>query len=286
MRLSSVFTPYIIASFFSLSANAQDNVNLLVVHTNDTHSCIQPINPALKDTTIADKAGVARRKAYLDELRKEDSDLLLFDCGDFSQGSTYYNLFKGEVEIKAMNMLKYDAGTIGNHEFDFGLSNMERLFKMANFPILCCNYDFSKTQLKDIVKPYIIINRKGLKIGVLAVCTRLEGLVSKKNSGETVYLDPISEANKVADYLKDTEKCDLIICLSHLGWNISGTDVEDEGFIKGSRNIDIVLGGHSHSYFEEPKTITNSQGKPVICNQMGKNGQWVGNLNIEMVKKQ
>jgi len=285
MKLSSVFAPYILATALCLNANAQDKVNLLVVHTNDTHSCIQPINPSLQDTTIADKAGVARRKAYIDELRKDDPDMLLFDCGDFSQGSTYYNLFKGEVEVKAMNLIKYDAGTIGNHEFDFGLNNMERLFKMANFPILCCNYDFSKTVLKDIVKPYTIINRKGLKIGVLAVCTRLEGLVSKKNSGETVYLDPITEGNKVADYLKNEEKCDLVICLSHLGWQVSGVDVEDESFIKASRNIDIVLGGHSHSYFTEPKTVINSQGKEVICNQMGKNGQWIGNLNIEMQKK-
>ncbi len=184
-----------------------------------------------------------------------------------------------------MNLMKYDAGTIGNHEFDFGLSNMERIFKMANFPILCCNYDFSKTQLADIVKPYTIINRKGLKIGVLAVCTRLEGLVSKKNSGETVYLNPIPVANKIADFLKNEEGCDLVVCLSHLGWKVSGVDVEDEGFIKASRNIDIVLGGHSHSYFEEPKIVINSEGKEVICNQMGKNGQWVGQLNVEMIKK-
>ena len=221
----------------------------------------------------------------VEDMRKEDSDLLLFDSGDFSQGSTYYNLFKGEVEVNLMNMMKYDAATIGNHEFDFGLSNMEHIFKMANFPIICSNYDFSKTQLADIVKPYTIIRRKGLKIGVLAVCTRLKGLVSEKNSGATVYLDPITEGNKVADYLKNEEKCDIVICLSHLGWNISGVDVEDEKFIKASRNIDIVLGGHSHSYFEHPETVINSQGKPVLCNQMGKNGQWVGVLDVEMKKK-
>lgn len=276
--------PYILALMFSISTSAQDKIDLLVVHTNDTHSCIEPIKPSLQDTTIANKAGYARRKVLLDSLRRQDPDLLLFDCGDFSQGSAYFGLFKGEVEVKMMNLMKYDAGTIGNHEFDFGLSNMERIFKMANFPILCCNYDFSKTQLADIVKPYTIINRKGLKIGVLAVCTRLEGLVSKKNSGETVYLNPIPVANKIADFLKNEEGCDLVICLSHLGWKVSGVDVEDEGFIKASRNIDIVLGGHSHSYFEEPKIVINSEGKEVLCNQMGKNGQWVGNLNIEMEK--
>ncbi|MBO4663901.1 MAG: metallophosphatase [Bacteroidaceae bacterium] len=278
-------TPYIIAWALCLSVYAQDKVNLTVMHTNDTHSCIQPLNPNFKDTTIANKAGYARRKVYVDELRKQDADLLLFDCGDFSQGSTYYNLFKGEVEIKMMNLMKYDAATIGNHEFDYGLSNMERIFKMADFPIICSNYDFSKTILKDVVKPYTIIHRKGIKIGVLAVCTRLKGLVSQKNSGETVYLDPITEGNKIADYLKNEEKCDLVICLSHLGWKISGVDVEDESFIKASRNIDIVLGGHSHSYFERPETVINSEGKPVICNQMGKHGQWVGQLDVEMKKK-
>lgn len=277
--------PYILALALSLSAKAQDKQDLLVVHTNDTHSCIQPIKPTLQDTTIANKAGFARRKALIDSLRVQDPDLLLFDCGDFSQGSAYYGLFKGEVEVKMMNLMKYDAGTIGNHEFDFGLDNMKRIFSMANFPIVCCNYDFSKTQLADIVKPYTIINRKGIKIGVLAVCARLEGLVSKKNSGETVYLDPISAANKTADFLKKEEHCDIVICLSHLGWNVEGVDVEDESFIKASRNIDIVLGGHSHSYFKEPKTVINSEGKEVLCNQMGKNGQWVGQLNVEMIKK-
>ena len=278
-------TLYIIAWALCLSAYAQDKINLKVIHTNDTHSCVQPLNPNLSDTSIANKGGYLRRKAFVEDMRKEDSDLLLFDSGDFSQGSTYYNLFKGEVEVSLMNMMKYDAATIGNHEFDFGLSNMERIFKMANFPIVCSNYDFSKTQLADIVKPYTIIRRKGLKIGVLAVCTRLKGLVSEKNSGATVYLDPITEGNKVADYLKNEEKCDIVICLSHLGWNISGVDVEDESFIKASRNIDIVLGGHSHSYFEHPETVINSQGKPVLCNQMGKNGQWVGVLDVEMKKK-
>ncbi|MCR5314079.1 MAG: metallophosphatase [Bacteroidaceae bacterium] len=253
-----------------------------MVHTNDTHSCIEKINPNLSDTTLAGKGGFLRRTAAIENFRKEDPELLLFDSGDFSQGSAYYNLFKGEVEIKLMNMMKYDAGTIGNHEFDFGLDNMARIFEMANFPILCCNYDFSNTPVEKFVKPYTIINRKGVKIGVTAVCTVLDGLVSKANSGDTKFLDPIENANKIADFLKNEEKCDIVVCLSHLGWGVE--TINDEQFIKGTKNIDIVLGGHSHTYFSEPKYIKNSIGKDVLCNQMGKSGRFVGTLKVEMDK--
>jgi len=279
------FLAYSVFSVLSIcSAFAQDKIDLTIVHTNDTHSCIQPLNPMMPDTTYADKAGYTRRKGLIDELRSKDSDLLLLDCGDFSQGSAYYSLFKGEVEVKLMNLMKYDAATIGNHEFDNNLDNMVRIFKMADFPILCCNYDFSNTILNGIVKPYTIINRKGLKIGVLAVCPRLKGLVSNKNIGNTVYNFPTDCANKIAAQLKNEEKCDIVICLSHLGWNNDGADVDDQSFIKNSKNIDIVLGGHTHDYFKEPKHVTNADGKDVICNQMGKNGQFVGTLNVEMNK--
>ena len=142
----------------------KQDVELLVVHTNDTHSCILPLDPNSVNKSIADKGGYIRRSTLINEMREVDPDLLLLDCGDFSQGSAYYSLYKGEVEVQLMNHMKYDASTIGNHEFDYGIDNMVRIFKMANFPILCCNYDFGETALKDIVKPYAIINRKGLNI--------------------------------------------------------------------------------------------------------------------------
>lgn len=248
---------------------------LLVVHTNDTHSCIEPLNPNLSDTTKADKGGYIRRIALLKQLREQQPNLLLFDSGDFSQGSPYYNLYRGDVEIELMNMMKYDAGTIGNHEFDNGIDNMVRLFQKATFPIVCCNYDFTETKLQGIVKPYTIIERRGVKIGVTGVCPPLEGLVAKENYGPTRYLDPAEQCNKAVGELK-AQGCSLIVCLSHLGWP------DDQLFVPQTHGIDIVLGGHSHTFFDEPQTLKDADGKSVICNQMGKSAQFVGTLQVEM----
>ena len=268
------------------------SVELLVVHTNDTHSCIMPIDPNSANKQIADKGGYIRRATLLNEMREDDPELILLDCGDFSQGSAYYSMFQGEVEVLLMNHMKYDASTIGNHEFDFGLDNMARIFKMANFPILCCNYDFGTTELKDIVKPYTIIEKKGLKIGVLGVCPDMKGLVSDENCQGITYMDPRDCANKWAGFLKNEKSCDLVITISHLGWrntSLGGPSatgqVYDQDFIAGTRNIDVVCGGHSHTYFQHPEYVNNLDGKPVICNQMGKNAQYVGTLTIEMKKK-
>ena len=260
------------------------DVTLQIVHTNDTHSCIEPLGSSAGQN--ADKAGYMRRSALLQDIRAVDPEILLLDCGDFSQGSAYYNLYKGEVEVKLMNHMKYDAATIGNHEFDFGIDNMVRLFKMAKFPILCCNYDFSNTPLNGIVKPYTIIEKKGIKIGLIGVCPKLDGLVTKANYGEIVYNDPIACANPIAKMLKEEEHCDLVIVLSHLGWLVGLSDsMNDQTFISQTRNIDVVLGGHSHTYFSHPEYVNNLDGKPIICNQMGKNAQWVGTLKLNMQVK-
>lgn len=257
------------------------DVILQIVHTNDTHSCIEPLDVSAGSN--ADKAGYMRRSALLQDIRAVDSDILLLDCGDFSQGSAYYNLYKGEVEVKLMNHMGYDAATIGNHEFDFGIDNMVRLFKMAHFPILCCNYDFTGTPLDSIVKPYTIVEKKGLKIGLIGVCPKLEGLVAQANYGNIVYNDPIACANPIAAKLKNEEHCDLVVVLSHLGWLVGLSDsMNDQTFISQTRNIDVVVGGHSHTYFRHPEYVNNLDGKPVICNQMGKNAQWVGTLQIDM----
>ena len=170
---------------------------LVVLHTNDTHSCVMPYNPNLADTAIANRGGYLRRVAMIKQERSLNPDLLLFDSGDFSQGSPYYSLFKGDVEVGLMNEMKYDAATIGNHEFDYGMDNMVRLFKMAKFPIVCANYDFTGTELADIVKPYVILHRKGLKIGVFGLAPQLAGLVIEKNYGCIQYLDPIQKANEI-----------------------------------------------------------------------------------------
>jgi len=213
------------------------------------------------------------------ELRTQyPQNMLLLDCGDFSQGSVYYNLFKGEVEVQLMNEMDYDACTIGNHEFDFGLENMARLFKMAKFPIVCCNYDFVGTPVEGLVKPYIIIERAGVKIGILGVSPKMEGLVAQSNFQGVGYTKPIKAAQPVVDYLRQKEHCDVVICLSHLGW-LDGEE-GDKGFIAGTRGIDVVLGGHSHTYFEHPQYLHNSEGHEVVVNHMGKNARFVGTLEL------
>ena len=272
---------YIMMCMAAINVMAQKK-QLVVLHTNDTHSCVMPLNPNLADTAMADRGGYLRRVAMVKEERKANPDLLLFDSGDFSQGSPYYSLFKGDVEVGLMNEMKYDAATIGNHEFDFGIDNMVRLFKMAKFPIVCANYDFTGTELADIVKPYVILHRQGLKIGVFGICPELKGLVSTANYGCIKYEDPIQKANETAEILKKKEKCDVIICLSHLGWDIDGID--DTVLIPATRNIDLVLGGHSHTYFKQLQYLNNLDGQPVGDDQNGKSAIWVGKMTLDIVK--
>lgn len=267
----------ILSLVISVEAGAQD---LWIVHTNDTHSCVMPINPLSSDTAQADKGGFLRRASFVRQMREEHPHLLLFDSGDFSQGSAYYNLYKGEVEVSLMNEMKYDAATIGNHEFDFGMDNMKRIFSMAQFPIVCANYDFSGTVLEGLVKPYVILEREGLRIGAFGLSPQMDGLVSAENYKGVKFEDPVSAAERVVGLLRGQEHCDVVICLSHLGWDIEGID--DVEVIPATRGIDVVLGGHSHTYFEHPEIVKNADGKDVICNQMGKNGRYVGVLHLHV----
>lgn len=267
----------ILSLVISVEAGAQD---LWIVHTNDTHSCVMPINPLSSDTAQADKGGFLRRASFVRQMREEHPHLLLFDSGDFSQGSAYYNLYKGEVEVSLMNEMKYDAATIGNHEFDFGMDNMKRIYSMAQFPIVCANYDFSGTVLEGLVKPYVILEREGLRIGVFGLSPQMDGLVSAENYKGVKFEDPVSAAERVVGLLRGQEHCDVVICLSHLGWDIEGID--DVEVIPATRDIDVVLGGHSHTYFEHPEIVKNADGKDVICNQMGKNGRFVGVLHLHV----
>ena len=274
----------------SMSTQAQKQRQLLILHTNDTHSCIMPLSEQLADTMLAGRGGFLRRIAMLNEERKKNPDLLYFDSGDFSQGSPYYTLFKGDVEIGLMNQMGIDASTIGNHEFDFGLENMARIFRMANFPILCSNYDFTGTELEGLVKPYTIIKRKGVKIGVFALDPQMEGLVSEKNYGKIRYLDPATCANKMVQLLKKQKKCDLVICISHLGWDETPQEQRagraecDNSAIAKTRGIDLVLGGHSHTYFEELHYITDLDGRQVPVDQNGKHAIYIGRMTVTMQK--
>lgn len=265
-----------------VTLNAQAQKQLVILHTNDTHSTVLPLNPNLADTALANRGGFVRRVAMVKQERQQHPDLLLFDSGDFSQGSPYYTMFKGDVEVGLMNEMRYDAATIGNHEFDFGMENMARLFRKANFPIVCANYDFTGTILADIVKPWVIILRNGLKIGVFGLSPKLKGLVAEANYGAIKYLDPIKKGLETATFLKKQKKCDVVICLSHLGWDIEGDD--DSELIPATRDIDLVLGGHSHTYLQQLEYRDNLDGKPVPEDQNGKHAIWVGKMVMTLKK--
>lgn len=262
------------------SASAKTKKQLVVLHTNDVHSCIMPLSENLDNKDLAGRGGFLRRINMIKEERKQNPDLLFFDSGDFSQGSGFYTLFRGEVEVGLMNYMGYDAATIGNHEFDFGLENMARLFRMANFPIVCSNYDFTGTPCEGLVKDYITIKRNGLKIGVYALGAPLKGLVSNKNCEGVKDLDPVETSKKYIDILRKQEKCDVVICISHLGWQIS--DYPDQEFIKEIEGCDLVLGGHTHTYMPELEHWNNMDGKPVPVDQNGKAAIFVGRIELEL----
>ncbi len=281
VRLAVFALPFILLTLMPTEAQGKKPKQLVILHTNDTHSTIFPINEQLPDTMKAGRGGFLRRLAMLKEERQKHPDLLYFDSGDFCQGSAYYTMFKGDVEVGLMNQMGIDASTIGNHEFDFGLENMARIFKMANFPILCTNYDFTGTVMEGVCKPWIIIHRNGVKIGVFALCPKLSGLVSSKNCQGVKYLDPAKVALETATMLKEKQKCDMVICISHLGWENYRAE-DDLYMIKNSRNIDLVLGGHTHTFMPTLEYEKNMDGKPVPVDQNGKHAIFVGKLVVNL----
>lgn len=282
MTLRKTVALYMLLLFTAVGAYAQKHLEVL--HTNDTHSCIMPLNPNLADTAVAGRGGFLRRVAMIKEERVKNPDLLLIDSGDFSQGSPFYTMFKGDVEVGLMNLMGYDVVTIGNHEFDFGLENMARIFKMAKFPVVCANYDFTGTCVEGLVKPYVIIKRNGLKIGLFGLSPQLEGLVDLSKCKGVTYLDPIEVGNRVAAELKHDKKCDVVICVSHLGW-LRPDEMGDQKLLASSKDIDLVLGGHSHSYFKALRYVNNANGKAVPVDQNGKNAMYVGKLTLSFDKK-
>lgn len=266
---------------FTVVAVAQKK-QLVILHTNDTHSCIMPLNPNLADTALAGRGGFLRRMALIEDERAKTPGLLLIDSGDFSQGSPYYNFYKGEVEVELMNRMGYDVATIGNHEFDFGLENMARIFRMAKFPIVCANYDFTGTSVEGLVKPYTIIKRNGLKIGLFGLSPQPRGLVDTTKFVGVKYLDPVETAERMTALLKTKKKCDVVICVSHLGWE--NEELTDQMLVPATRDIDIVLGGHSHTYMTTLQYVKNVDGKDVPVDQNGKHGIWIGRIVLDLEK--
>lgn len=281
-RLVMGVLPFCLFTVSPLDVVAKKHKQLVILHTNDTHSTIFPVNSNIDDQEIAGRGGFLRRVNMVKEQRQQHPDLLLFDSGDFSQGSGYYTLFKGEVEVGLMNQMDYDAATIGNHEFDFGLDNMARIFRMAKFPIVCSNYDCTGTVIQDLVKPYITLVRNGVKIGVFALSPELKGLVFDGNCEGITYLDPAETAQKYINILRKQEKCDIVICISHLGWEVS--DYTDEMFLKKVEGCDLVLGGHTHTYMKELGYAPDKTGKRIPVDQNGKHGAFIGKLVLDLEK--
>ena len=281
-RLVIGLLPFYLFTFLPSDAAAKKHKQLVILHTNDTHSTIMPLNENLDNKDLAGRGGFLRRINMIKEERRKNPDLLLFDSGDFSQGSGYYTLFKGEVEVGLMNQMGYECTTIGNHEFDFGMDNMAKLFRMANFPVVCSNYDCKGTVLEDLVKPYITIKRSGVKIGVFALAPKLKGLVFDGNCEGITYLDPAETAQKYIDILRKQEKCDIVICISHLGWEVS--DYSDEKFLSQVEGCDLVLGGHTHTYMPSLEYAPDKTGRLIPVDQNGKHGVFIGRLVLNLEK--
>jgi 5'-nucleotidase len=255
-----------------------DFVKLTILHTNDVHSRIEPF--PMDGGRNEGKGGVAKRAALINKIRQEEKNVLLFDAGDYFQGTPYYNFFGGELEIKLMSELKYDAATLGNHDFDFGIEGLHKQLPHANFPILSGNYDFSDTILHNKVQPYKIFEKEKIKIGVFGLGIELEGLVPKALYGNTVYQDPIKSGNMWADKLKNEMDCDYVICLSHLGYKYQEDKVSDHTLAQNTENIDLIIGGHTHTFLQAPVSVQNKTGKTVLINQAGFAGIMLGRVDI------
>ena len=254
--------------------------HLTILHTNDVHSYIDPF-PA-DHPKNPNMGGVSRRAAIIESIRKENDNILLLDAGDIFQGTPYFNYYGGELEFKLMSMMKYDLATMGNHDFDNGIDGFYAQLPHANFEFVSANYDFRNTELDGIVKPYKTFTKEGIKIGVFGLGVQLEGLVDKKLYKETVYNNPIEVATDITRTLKEIEKCDLIICLSHLGFDYKN-EPEKPSDIKLAaltQDIDLIIGGHTHTFLDKPIIKTNKVGKQVVVNQVGAYGINLGRIDF------
>ena len=265
-----------------LPAEAQDasGEDLVILYMNDTHSRIEPMPKS--DSRNPDKGGVVRQNTYIKDVRSKNKNVLLFHCGDFVQGTPYFNLFSGETEVAVMNYMKFNAVTIGNHEFDNGLESLAEMIRKSEFPYVSTNLDFTGTPVEGLTKPFLIIQKGNIRVGIIGLTIDPDGLVTKKSYEGMKWNDPIASANQMADYLRNEEKCDLIVCLSHLGLYFSEEKVGDISLAKQSRNIDIILGGHTHTFLRFPEKIKNIDEKEVIISQMGGNGIYVGRMDVNM----
>lgn len=256
----------------------QELTKITILHTNDWHSRIEPFP---KDAgKFAGMGGAATRAALIKKIRSQEEHILLLDAGDMFQGTPYFNFFEGELEYKLMSAMGYDAATLGNHDFDNGIEGIINQLQHAKFDIINCNYDFSNTLLSGKIKPYKVFNKGGVKIGVIGVGIDLNGLVPNELWGNLKYNDPVAIASNLARELKEQKNCDYVICLSHLGFEYQNDKLSDKIFAQKSANIDMIIGGHTHTFLPEPITINNTQNKAVIINQVGWAGLQLGKIEL------
>ena len=262
------------------SFTAKKQRHITILHTNDTHSHVEPFEA--NHYRYPNKGGVARRATLIENIRKENPNTLLLDAGDIFQGTPYFNYFGGELEFKLMSMLKYDLATIGNHDFDNSIDGLYKQLPNANFNFVSANYDFSNTILDTHVKPYQIFVKDGIKVGIFGLGVELEGLVSKKMYKETVYLDPIGISQDMSRILKEEQQCDLVICLSHLGYynRRNPTRISDLNLAKATKNIDLIIGGHSHTFLPKPTIVKNELNENMLVNQVGAYGINLGRIDF------
>jgi 5'-nucleotidase len=268
-------------------ANAADYLNpqkLTILHTNDTHSRLEPF--PMDGGRNQGLGGIAGRAELIRQIRAAEEHVLLLDAGDIFQGTPFFNLYKGEPEIKAMTSMGYDASTIGNHDFDAGMENLAlQLTNHARFPMLVANYDFTGTPLENKTQPYKVFKKGKLRVGVFGISIEGRGLIPDSLFGETKYLDPVQKANETAAKLKKEKGCDMIICLSHLGYQYKESNkVSDETLAKETENIDLIVGGHTHTFLDKPVEYINKKGDTVIVNQVGFAGIILGRLDFEFSK--
>ncbi len=253
---------------------------LTVLHTNDQHSRIEPFDSSYSRNP--NQGGFARRATLIQQIRSQEKNVLLLDAGDIFQGTPYFNFYGGELEFKLMSMMGYDAATMGNHDFDNGLEGFLKALPNAKFPFITSNYDFSNTILDGKTEKYKIFKKDGIKVGLFGVGIELDGLVGKKQYQETKYLNPVEIAQHYADFLRKEKGCDLVICLSHIGFDYrdDADKISDKKLAAQTDNIDLILGGHTHTFLPEPQSFTNKSGKNVLVNQVGWAGLLLGRIDF------
>jgi len=279
LRSAAWSTVFIGTGAFPLAAmDKAELTKVTILHTNDVHSRIEPF--PMDGSRAAGMGGAARRAALIEKIRQEEEHVLLLDAGDIFQGTPYFNFFDGELEFKLMSAMQYDAATIGNHDFDAGIDGLHQQLPNASFPFVISNYDFTDTILNNNTHTHRIFQKGDVKVGLLGVGIELEGLVPAELYKNTRYLDPIANANKYAKILKKEEKCDYVICLSHLGFKYEGDKVSDTVLARESEHIDLIIGGHTHTFLDAPVVENNRKGQPVVITQVGWGGMILGRLDV------